>query len=106
MGFFPRPSSPRAALNDLLSVMRRRSRTQWLGAAFAVLATVIVLILFYVDPQVNTAPPATITFVDSWPANRTDAEIEADQKKDQAARDKAIKARRAEFQKLQNSMGM
>ncbi|RST29793.1 hypothetical protein HMF7854_02345 [Sphingomonas ginkgonis] len=106
MGFFPRPASPRDAIADLLTVMRRRSRTQWLGVAFALLATAIVLILFYVDPQVNTAPPRTITFVDSWPANRTDAQIEADQKKDQAAREKAAKAKQAEFQKIQKSFGM
>lgn len=106
MGFFPRPVSPKAAFADLFAVMRRRSREQWLGAAFAILATIIVLILFYVDPQVNTAPPVTVQFVDSWPANRSDAEIKADQVKDQKAMVAAKKAKQAEFQKLEKSLGM
>ena len=48
------------------------------------LVTIIILILFFVDSQINTAPRRTVQYVDSWPADRTDAEIVAQQKKDQA----------------------
>ena len=41
--------------------------------------------------KINTAPPPQIIYVESCTANRTDAEIIADQKKDQAERDAARK---------------
>ncbi len=86
--------------------MRQRSREQVIAAALAVLITVIIVIEFVVDAKINTAPPPRITYVELYPANRTDAEIVADQKKDQAAKDAAIKERQRQFQKLENQLGM
>jgi len=106
MPVFPRPSSPRAALADLRAVLRRRSREQAIGAALAVLITAIIVIVFFVDSSINTAPPPQVIYVDSWSQNRTDAEIIADQKKDQAAREAAMKARQQEFQKLEKQLGI
>ena len=42
----------------------------------------------------------------SYPSNRTDAEIIADQKRDQAAIDEAKRKRQEQFQKLQNQLGI
>ena len=55
-----------------------------IGAALAVLVTIIIVIIFLVDSKINTAPPPQIVYVENYAANRTDAEIIADQKKDQA----------------------
>ena len=106
MSWFPRPSSPSAAFADLRAFMRQRSREQVIGAALAVLVTSIIVIEFFVDSKINTAPPKQIIYVESWPANRTDAEIVADQKKDQAARDAALKERQRQFKKLEKDFGM
>ena len=106
MSWFPRPSSPSAAFADLRAFMRQRSREQVIGAALAVLVTSIIVIEFFVDSKINTAPPKQIIYVESWPANRTDAEIIADQKKDQAARDAALKERQRQFKKLEKDFGM
>jgi hypothetical protein len=106
MSWFPRPSSPRAAFADLRSFMRHRSREQVIGGALAVLVTAIIVIEFLVDSKINTAPPPTIIYVDQWSANRTDAEIIADQKKDQAERDAARKAQQDEYKKLEKRLGM
>ena len=106
MPVFPRPSSPRAALADLRAFLRRRGREQAIGAALAVLITTIIVIVFFVDSSINTAPPPQVIYVDSWSENRTDAEIIADQKKDQAAREAALKARQQEFQKLEKQLGI
>ena len=106
MSIFPRPVGPRAAFRDLGAFMRQRSREQVIGAMLAVLSTVIIVILFLVDPKVNTQPSETIIYADSWPANRTDAQIEADQKKDQAAREEAKKEKQRQFQKLANEFGI
>jgi hypothetical protein len=86
--------------------MRRRSREQTIGAALAVLITMIIVIVFFVDASINTAPPRQVIYVDSWSANRTDAEIVAQQKKDQAAREAAIKAKQEQFQKLEEQLGI
>jgi len=106
MSWFPRPSSPRVAFNDLRAVMRQRSREQVIAAALAVLITVIIVIEFVVDAKINTAPPPRITYVELYPSTRTDAEIVADQKKDQAAKEAAAKERQRQFQKLENQLGM
>ncbi len=106
MPVFPRPSSPRAALSDLLAFMRQRSREQVIGALLALLSTIIIVILFLVDPQINTAPPEQVIYAESYGADRTDAQIKADQVKDQKARDDAREARKREFQKLEKQLGM
>ena len=106
MSWFPRPVGPRAAIADLLAFMRHSSREQRIGAALALLVTAIIVIEFLVDAKLGTAPPPQVTYVDLYPSNRTDAEIIADQKKDQAAKEAAQKERQRQFQKLENQLGM
>ena len=85
MSWFPRPSTPSAAFADLRAFMSHRSREQKIGAALSLLVTAIIVIVFFVDSKINTAPPPYIVYVENWPAKRSDAEIVAQQKKDQAA---------------------
>lgn len=106
MSWFPSPVGPRAALRDLGAFMRQRSREQVIGAALALLSTVIVIILFTVDSKINTAPPAQIIYVESWSSNRTDAEIVEQQKKDQAARRAAEAEKQRQFQELEKQFGI
>jgi hypothetical protein len=86
--------------------MRQRSREQVIGAALAVLVTIIIGILFLVDPKVNTQPGEQIVYAESWPLNRTDAQIAADQKKDEAAMLAAKKEKQRQFQKLAKQFGI
>jgi hypothetical protein len=104
--WFPKPVGPRAALSDLFAFMRQRSREQVIGAALAVLVTTIIVIEFLVDSKINTAPPPRVVYAESWSLNRTDAEIVAEQKQDQAKRDAAAKEKRRQFQKLEKQLGM
>ena len=106
MSWFPRPVSPRAALADLRDFLSHTSREQRIGAMLAVLATTIIVIEFFVDSKINTAPPPQIVYANSWNANRTDDEIIADQKKDQAEREAALKERQRQFQELENKLGI
>ena len=106
MSWFPRPASPRAAFRDLAAFMRQRSREQLIGASLALLVTAIIVIEFVVDAKINTAPPPQVIYVDQWPASRTDAEIAADQKKDQAEKEAAQKEKQRQFQELENRFGM
>ena len=84
--------------------MRQRSREQRVGAALAVLTTLIIVIIFFVDAKVNTAPPAQIIYVEQWSADRTDAEIIAQQKIDQARKDEAERRRREQLQRLDRKL--
>jgi hypothetical protein len=106
MSWFPRPVSPLAAFYDLRAFLRQRSREQVIAGALAFLITTIVVIMFLVDSKINTAPPPTIVYVDSWSEKRTDAEIVAQQKKDQAALEAAAKERQKQFQEIENRFGM
>jgi hypothetical protein len=106
MSWFPRPASPIAAFADLRNFMRQRSREQVIGAALAVLVTAIIVIEFLVDSKINTAPPPQIVYVDSWSASRSDAEIIAQQKKDQAEQEAAIRERQKQFQAIENKLGL
>jgi hypothetical protein len=106
MAILPPMVGPRAALRDLASFMRQRSREQILGASLAVLVTVIIVIIFFVDSTINTAPPPQVVYVENYGPNRTDADIIADQKKASEERRRAEEARRKEFEKLQKQLGI
>jgi hypothetical protein len=86
--------------------MRQRNREQVIGASLALLVTAIIVIEFIVDAKLGTAPPPQVTYVQLYPSNRTDAEIIADQKKDQAAKEAAQKERQRQFRKLEKQLGM
>jgi hypothetical protein len=97
---------PTVALRDLLAFLRQRSREQVIGATLAVLVTIIIVIVFLVDSKINTAPPPQVVYVELYDSNRTDAEIIADQKKDQAEREAIAKERQRQFQELEKKLGI
>ena len=100
----PRPASPRALWADIRAFTSERRPHQWMGIAVAVIMPIAIIVLFITDGHTNIMPGRQIQYVDSWPATRTDAEIIADQKKDQAEREKAKKARQAEYKKLDDQL--
>jgi len=107
MAILPPTSSPRAALRDFAAVFRNNdNRDRLLGLTLSVLVTIIILILFFVDSQINTAPPPQITYVQNYQPGRTDADIIADQKKDEARREAAARERQRQFQKLEKQLGI
>ncbi len=86
--------------------MRQGGREQAIAAALAVLVTAIIVIEFLVDSKINTAPPPRVVYAESWSLNRTDAEIMAEQKEDQAKREAAQKEKQRQFQELEKRLGM
>ena len=100
----PRPSSPRALLADIKAFAAQRSRVQWGAAAVAVIMPLAIIVLFITDANTNTQPGPQLIYVESWSANRTDAEIIADQKKHQAKREAAQKERQRQFKKLDQDL--
>jgi len=80
--------------------MRHRSREQVIGACLALLVTAIIVIEFLVDSKMDTAPPPQVVDVQLYSANRTDAQIVADQKKDQEQKEAQKKADQEQYKQL------
>lgn len=104
MSWLPKPSGPRAVFRDFMAFVRQREREHVLGAAMAFLVTLIIVIIFLVDPKVNTATPEQVTYADIYPANRTDADIIRDQKRDQALREEYKRKHQEPFKKLDKDL--
>ena len=94
-------------MRDFVAVLRNgENRERILGLTLAVLVTIIIVIIFFIDSSVNTAPPQQITYVQAYKPDRTDADIIADQKKDQALREAYAKEKQKQFQKLEKKFGI
>ncbi len=107
VAILPPTSSPRAALRDLVAVVRNGDqRERILGATLAVLVTIIILILFFVDSKINTAPPPRVIYVQAYAPERSDADIVESQKRDQARRKADKKEQQRQMQELQKRLGI
>lgn len=107
MAILPPTSSPLTAIRDFAAVMRGEgARQRILGLTLSVLITIIILILFFVDSKINTAPPPRVVYVETYSPDRTDAEIIASQKRDQAKREADAKEHQRQMQQLQKRLGI
>ena len=101
---FPRPASPRTLIADIRAFTAGRSRVQWFAAAMAIIMPLTIITVFVLDSRQDIGPGPELIMVKSWPANRTDAEIIADQKKHQVLREAAIKERQRQFRKVEKDL--
>lgn len=106
MAILPPAVSPAVAFRDFWNFLKHREREHVIGAALAILSTIIILIVFFIDSKINTAPPPRIVYVEQWSANRSDAEIIADQKQHQAEKEAIARERQRQFQKLEKQLGI
>lgn len=95
----PRPASPRALWADIRSFTAERRPHHWVALALALCIPLGIVFVFDLDGRTNIAPGPQLIYVESWPASRTDEQIKAQQKIDQAWRDKALKERQEMFKK-------
>lgn len=100
----PRPASPRALWADIRAFTSERRPYHWVALALAIAIPLGIVVIFVLDGRTNIMPGPQIIYVESWPANRSDEQIKAEQKIDQAARDKAKKERQAEFQRIDDAL--
>ena len=104
MSVFPPISGPRALWADLKLFWSTRTRVQWFAGAMAVLIPIGLGIAFWLDGRTNIAPGPTITFVQSWPANRTEAETRANIERAAAERARREARRQQDFQEADNAL--
>ena len=86
------------------ALLAQRSRYQWVAAVAAICMPVAIITGFWLDSTRDHAPGAQIIYVKSWSANRSDAEIIADQKKAQAEKEALQKERQRQWQKLDDKL--
>ena len=103
-------SIPRAYRDVRRFMLTRKPYELWfLLAAMAV--TLLILLAFAHDSNFKRAYHENIIYVQSWPLNRSEAQILAQQKidaakkaKQEAVIEKAEKERQAQFQRLNNEV--
>ena len=105
MAVFPRPSSPRVLLADLRVFLATRQRHQMGIAAVSIAMPALIVLGFYHDSKTDPPKPE-MYFLPSWPADRSDAEIIAQQKIDQKIKEKRDADRRASYQRLAKQFGI
>lgn len=104
--------NPIVAINDLRQFLAGREKHEVVFAFLAVFVTVSIIAAFFADSGDLTRPyKREIHYVESWPADRSDAEIFAAQKADaanrakrEAAEKKAQEERRAALQRLDDTL--
>ena len=104
--------NPLVAINDLRRFLAGREKHELIFAFLAVFVTFAILLAFYADTGSLKVPyKREIQYVESWPADRTDADIIAAQKADaanRAEREAQLKKRREEhraaLQRLDNAL--
>jgi len=91
-------------------VTRREPREIWF-LLLAMAITLAVILAFQHDSTIKQPYHEDIVYVESWPLNRSEAEILAQQKidaakkaREQAEIEKAEKERQAQFQRLNNEV--
>ena len=104
MSWFPRPAAPKALWADVRAFAVQRSRYQWGGLAIAIVMPLLIVASFFHDSTHGVQPGPQVVYVDSWPASRTDAQIVADQKRDQAQREAARRQQQQQFRKLDRQL--
>src|SRR4051812_2645012 len=100
----PRPASPRALMQDVRDFWRARPRGHWIAAGLAATMTTGILLAFYVDSRQLAEPREQVIFLNSWPVNRTDDQIRAQQKADLDARTRAEAEHRRQLQRLDQNL--
>lgn len=108
----PPVSRPSAAFADLRAFLASREKHQWVFALLSVLITGYFIAVFLIQSKTKEYKPPEIVWVQDYAANRTDAQIKAQQRIDQAKRlaeqaelKQLQEAQRRESAKLQKKLG-
>ena len=104
MSVFPPVSGPRALWADLKLFWSSRTRVQWIAGAAALVIPIGLGFAFWLDAKTNIAPGPTITFIQSWPASRTEAETRAHIERAAAEKARRDAARQRDFQAADNAL--
>jgi hypothetical protein len=97
-GFFKRVS-PRAAVADFLDVWRGENKHRWLTLGVAMSATFAMFVMFLPDSERIAPAPPEITYITTFEAGRSDAEIAASNAANQARQEELAAAQEARIER-------
>ena len=104
-GWFPKPAAPRALWTDLRAFVANTGRHKLVFLTIAIGITSLIITGFIVESRDRTLLPGPQTiYVSDWHADRSDAEIQAQQKIDMRDLKAAREERRRQFQRLDNTL--
>ena len=102
------PRTPRdhiGALGDFWRYIQEDKPHKWASAALAL--TIVGLIFYFIWRALVPPPPEpTIIYVESWPANRSQADVERDWKQRAIEANEQNALRRRQFQKAADALGI
>ena len=104
MSVFPPVSGPRALWADLKLFWSTRTRVQWFAGTLAILIPIALGIAFWLDGRTNIAPGPQLMYIESWSANRTEAETKANVDRIAAERARREARRQQDFQEADNAL--
>ena len=104
MSVFPPVSGPRALWADLKLFWSTRTKVQWIAGTLAILIPIGLGFAFWLDGRTNIRPGPQLILVESWSANRTEAETKANVDRAAAERARREAARQADFQAADNTL--
>jgi hypothetical protein len=100
-------ASPRAGILDLWDYIRQRREHNLLLWVTSCVPIVLVIIGFnYDNIKLTAPPPPTVTYFESWPADRSLDETVAAITKRQAEKDAFLEKKREGYKTLGRAMGM
>jgi len=88
-----------------MAFLRQREKHKLLFALLSIMMPMLIVLGFYFDSMTDP-PRAQIIYVQSWPANRTDAEIERQNIADQKILDAKRRARQEDYKRLADKLGI
>jgi hypothetical protein len=104
MSVFPPVSGPRALWADLKLFWSTRTRVQWVAGTLAILIPIALGVAFWLDGRTNIAPGPQLMYIESWSANRTEAETKANVDRVAAERARREARRQQDFQEADNAL--
>jgi len=103
--------SPVAAYRDLRLFLATRRRHELWFMALSLAVTTLIIFVFFKDANFQKPYERNIIYVEQWPITRTDEQIRAQQKIDQAKKaiqlaelKKKREAKQAEFKRLEDKL--
>lgn len=111
MAVFPRPVSPKRAIRDLRMFLAMRQKHELVFGFLSIGITTLLIAGFYVDSRVEKPWKRDIQYVESWPLDRSLAQIRAQQQIDlekkkilQAELEKKKRERMEQFRKVDRQL--
>jgi hypothetical protein len=106
MSFF-KDISPRRAAADLIAFLRADRPYKWFLLVAACVPPILIYLTIAMDfKALNVAPPPTVTYFESWPADRSIEESKAAIAARQIQKDAMLEAQRQRYKAMGRASGM